>query len=254
MIGLIEAETIKILKRRTYWVMLLVLGALTALLAFVFFLLPRVLPEGEAFPVVEKPIAYLFGAQQVLGQTWFPLILAVMFLAGELATSTWSTALTRNSRRWQHLVARLLTATAATWAAVLVAIAGFGGMAFFLAGGSGFITGGDVWGIVWKSLLTMLTWVALGLAASAWLRSVGPAIGAVIAFSFGEGLLALWSGWRTVSLSINSAALLGNVGDVGGMGGVLGTPPPFGRALVVVIAWLVVAVAGAWSGLQLRDA
>lgn len=253
MTGLIKAELIKLAKRRTYWVLVLVLAALVALLAGVFFLLPRVISEDSGFPVVAKPDAYLLGAQQVLGQTWFPIILATMYLAGELATSAWATTLTRNSRRWQHLLARVITTTTASWVAMIMAVAGFSVIALLLAEGTGSLQPSEWGAIVWKSLLVQLTWVSLGFAASAWLRSVGPAIGATLAFSFGETLLGLWEGWRNISLSIHTSALLGSL-DVGGFGPLLGEPASFSKALTVTLSWAAAALLAAWAGLQLRDA
>ncbi|MGQ0847702.1 MAG: hypothetical protein ACT4OP_01020 [Actinomycetota bacterium] len=253
MIGVMRAEIIKMFKRRTYWVMFIVLLALTALLAGVFFVLPRVLPPGEGPPSITKPGAYLFGAQQVIDQTWFPLILAAMALAGELATSAWATTLTRNSRRWQHLVARLATTTLAAWLATLVAVGGFTLATFLWADGTGSIRVSEWVSIGWKALLIELTWVALGLGFSAWLRSVGPAVGAAIAFTFAEGILVLWGGWRTVSLSLHSSALLGPI-SFGGFGEVLGDTPAFSRALAIVLAWTIGATLVAWAGLQVRDA
>jgi hypothetical protein len=250
--GLVKAELIKTFKRRTFWVLLVVLAVLTGLLAFVFFFVPRLVDQG--FPLISKPDAYTFGAQQVLGQPWFPLILAVMALAGELATSTWATALTRNARRGQHLAARLVTTTSAAWGAMLAAVFGFGVVAFFFASGSGFLSAGEVWDIIWKTAFVMFSWVSLGLAASAWFRSVGPAIGAVLAFSFGESILSLWEGWRQVSLSTHVSALLGDLSQLGDFGSILGDPPSFEKALVVVAAWGVGATLAAWAGLQLRDA
>ena len=251
-VGLFRAELIKLLKRRTFYVLVLVLAVLTALLASIFFLLPRAIEEAD-IPIITKPDAYIFGAQQVLGQTWFPIILSTMFLAGELATSAWATALTRNARRWQHLIARLLTTTGASWLAMLAAIGGFGLVALFLAEGTGSLPAGEWWGIAWKALLVVFTWVALGMAASAWLRAVGPAIGATLAFSFAEGILALWGGWRSISLSIHTSALLGSL-DFGGFGGILGEMPSFGKALIVVLGWCVAAIAAAFAGLHFRDA
>ena len=250
--GLVRAELIKLLKRRTFYVLVLVLAVLTGLLAAIFFLLPRAIEEAD-IPIITKPDAYIFGASQVLGQTWFPIILSTMFLAGELATSAWATALTRNARRWQHLVARLLTTTIASWLAMLAAIGGFSLVALFLAEGTGSLALSEWWGIAWKALLVVFTWVALGMAASAWLRAVGPAIGATLAFSFAEGILALWSGWRNISLSIHTSALLGSV-DFGGFGSILGDAPSFGKALAVVLGWCLVAIAAAFAGLHYRDA
>jgi hypothetical protein len=250
--GLFRAELIKLLKRRTFYVLVVVLAVLTGLLAAIFFLVPRAV-ETAGIPVISKPGAYIFGAQQVLGQTWFPIILSTMFLAGELATSAWATALTRNARRWQHLVARLLTTTIASWVAMLAAIGGFAVIALLFAEGTGSLAPAEWWAIAWKALLVVFTWVALGMAASAWLRAVGPAIGATLAFSFAEGILALWDVWRNISLSVHTSALLGAL-DFGGFGGILGEQPSFGTALAVVLGWCIAAFVAAFAGLHYRDA
>ncbi|CAN5821951.1 hypothetical protein BH18ACT6_BH18ACT6_07220 [soil metagenome] len=251
MIGLIAAEITKTFKRRTFWVLTTVLALLTAFLAGIFFFLPRVVDDG--FPTIAKPEIYIFGAAQVLGQTWFPLILSAMALAGELATSAWATALTRNSRRGQHLVARLITSTISAWLAMIFAIALFSVAAYFFATGSGAPTVEEWLGVAWKALLVQFTWVGLGLAFSAWLRSVGPAIGAAIAFSFIEGLLLLWSGWRPVSLSLATSAILGEL-DAGGFAPIFGELPAFRTALFTALAWAVGAALLAWAGLRFRDA
>lgn len=253
MVGLIRAELIKTFRRRTFWVLTLVLTVLTTFLAGIFYLLPRVVTD-SGLPIITKPGAYLFGASQVLGQTWFPLILATMALAGELATSAWSTALTRNSRRGQHLFARTLTTTGASWLAVLIGVGLFSLATYFLAEGTGSLEPMGWWDIIWKAGLVQFTWVALALAFSAWLRSVGPAIGAALAFSFVESLLLLWSGWRNVSLSLHSQALLGPLVADGGFGQILGEVPSFQRGLVVVLAWAIGAALIAWAGLRYRDA
>jgi hypothetical protein len=122
-----------------------------------------------------------------------------------------------------------------------------------LAEGTGSLDAEGWWAIAWKALLVVFTWVALGMAASAWLRAVGPAIGATLAFSFAEGILAIWSGWRSISLSIHTSALLGAL-DVGGFGGLLGDRPSFGKALIVVLGWCIAAIVAAFAGLHFRDA
>ncbi|MGH9891776.1 MAG: hypothetical protein ACREA0_07310 [bacterium] len=254
MIGLIRAELVKTFKRRTFWVLTIVLTLLTGFLAGIFYLLPRVIDDqGGGFFEVAKPGAYIFGAGQVMGQTWFPLILATMALAGELATSAWSTTLTRNSRRGQHLVARLFTTTLSAWLAVLFAIGVFSIATFFLASGSGELDAAEWWDIAWKALLVQFTWVGVGLAFSSWLRSVGPAIGAALAFSFVEGILILWEDFREVSLSIHTSALLGSL-SVGGFGQFLSDLPTFRRGLIVVLGWSILGVLISWAGLKLRDA
>ncbi len=251
MIGLIAAEITKTFKRRTYWVLTVVLTVVTMLLVGLFLFLPRVVDEG--MPIFSKPEIYTVGAAQVLGQTWFPLILAALALAGELATSAWATALTRNSRRGQHLMARMLTATISAWIAMLAAIALFTVAAFFFATGSGSLTVEEWLGIGWKALLVQFTWVGLGLAFSAFLRSVGPAIGGAIAFMFIEGLLLLWPAWRPVSLSLATSAILGDLAAAD-FGPVIGELPEFRTALITALAWAVGAALLAWAGLRFRDA
>lgn len=255
MIGLLKAELRKLLKRRVYWVMVLILALVVALVAFIFFVLPTLIVDGD-IPEVRKPEAYLLGAQQVIGQTWFPMIMAAMLLAGEVATTAWATALTRNSRRWQHLLARLTVVSGASWVAMVAALLGFSVVVAIFALGEGSLSGSEWWGLIWKTGLSQLTWVALAFAASAWLRSVGPAIGAAIAFSFVDGIASLWRPWRMISLNTHTTALLGPV-DVAnaqmGFGGGLTEPVTFSKALIVVLVWTVVAVAGAAAGLQVRD-
>jgi hypothetical protein len=249
--GLVQAEILKVSKRRVFWVMLIILLVLTAFTALIFLVAPRF---ADDLPLrVEKPQAYLLGAQQVAGQTWFPLILAAMLLGGEVASTAWASALTRESRRARHLLARLGVTTVGSWAAMLVAVGAFSIAVAILADGSGSLDGGEWWGIVWKTGLIQLTWVAIGLAAAAWLRSVGPAIAAGLAFNFIDQLAALWEPYRRISYSINSSALLGPLG-VTGIGDILGETPPTGQALAVVLGWTVVAIAAAWAGLQFRDA
>ncbi len=136
---------------------------------------------------------------------------------------------------------------------MLAAIGGFAVVALFLAEGTGSLDLAEWWGIAWKALLVVFTWVALGMAASAWLRAVGPAIGATLAFSFAEGILALWDGWRNISLSVHTSALLGSL-DFGGFGGILGEQPSFGTALAVVLGWCILSIGAAYAGLHYRDA
>jgi hypothetical protein len=252
LIGLFRAELIKLLKRRTFYVLVLALAITTGLFAALFFALPRAI-EGTGIPVIVKPDAYLFGARQVLGQAWFPLVLSTMFLAGELATSAWATALTRNARRWQHLLARLLTTTGAAWLAAVAAIAGLALLTSFLAEGSGSPTTAEWWAVAWKALVVVFAWVAFGMAASAWLRAVGPAIGATMAFYFAEQFLTLWGPWRKISLLGNSTALLGGF-DLGGLGDILGEVASFRTALTVVLVWCAAAIVAAFAGLHFRDA
>ena len=121
--GLLAAETLKVAKRRVYWIMLAILAVIMGLSAVVILVvLPDAVPEGmPGVPVSTKPEAYVLGASQVLGQTWFPAILAVVLLGGEMSTMVWASALTREPRRWRHLLAKVVVVTAASWLAALAA-------------------------------------------------------------------------------------------------------------------------------------
>lgn len=255
MILLIRAELIKLLRRKTYLLMVLILASLVGMTAFFLVVFPRIAPGlAEGLSPAEKPNAYLLGAQQVVGQTWFPLILAVMMLGIELNGSYWATSLTRESRRLRHLGSRMVVLSGAAWAATLAAIAGFSVVVALGAIGEGSLEAAT-WGrIAAGSLLVQVTWVALGLCLVGLLRSVGPAIGVALALSFGESILALWRPYANVSLTTNSTALLGQV-DMGAFSALIpGSDIPPSRALVVVATWAVVALIVAWWSLVRREA
>lgn len=254
--GLLAAETLKVVKRRVYWIMLAILAAIMGLSAVIFLVvLPDAVPEGmPGLPVSTKPEAYVFGASQVLGQTWFPAILAVVLLGGEMSTTVWASALTRESRRWRHLLAKVVVVTAASWLAALAALALWSVVTAVVADGAGAPGVAEWAGIVVKLLLVQLTWVALGLGATALLRAMGPALGAVLGFSFLEGVLALWEPWREVTLSGASGRLIEQASAVqGGVGVGAIVDMPFGQAVAVVAGWAVVGVGLAVLGLGVRD-
>ena len=69
MTGLIRAEILKLLKRKLYWVMLLIFAGVMGMVAVLLIVLPPLAPEAfEGFPGIERPDAYLFGATQAIGQ------------------------------------------------------------------------------------------------------------------------------------------------------------------------------------------
>lgn len=255
MSGLLRAELLKLVKRRLYWVMVLIFAAVMGLVAVLLLLLPSISPDAiPGMPVIAKPDAYTFGAAQALGQTWFPVVLAVVLLGGETGTSIWPFSLTLESRRWLHLVAKTVVTTVAAWLGALVAIAGWAVVAMLFAEGSGAPAVSEWMSIVWKAGLTEFTWVALGFAATGLLRSIGPAIGVALAFSFGEGILAFWRPWQEISLSLASSRLVGDFGDISaGLGVGLSGPLSFEQALAVVFGWVILGVGLAVFGLQVRD-
>src|SRR3546814_21138743 len=62
--------------------------------------------------------------------------------------------------------------------------------------------------LVWKVGLIELAWTAIGLGAVAMLRSVGPAIGAALAFYFVDQILIMWTPSRNVSLSADRKSVV----------------------------------------------
>lgn len=228
MIGVLKADFLKLRKRWLYWTLIIVLAVLLGLSAAILLIVPEVSPGAiPELPKLNRSDALILGAQQAIGQTWFPLILAVVFLGGELSSSVWASELTRESRRWVHLLSKVLILTVASWMAMVVATSGWALLAAIFTDGAGL--GASAWlAIIWKASLIQLTWVALGLGAISVLRSTGISIGLAIAFSFLEGLGALWEPYRNVSLTTASTALMGTLEtDIsGGLGfGFTGSRP-----------------------------
>jgi hypothetical protein len=253
--SLVHAEYLKISRRKLYPVMVLILGFLVGLLAFILLIFRKIAPElAQEIPVLTKPDAFLVGAQQVVGQTWFPMILAVVLIGADLASTVWATSLTRNPSKPGHIGARLLVITVASWVAMLLGIAGWAVVTAIVADGEGGPTAVDWLDVVWKVGMIQVAWVALAMGAIAMLRSVGPAIGAVIAFSFAESILAIWAPYQNVSLSAATNALFDV--DIGGSfgafnpGGDLSQP----HALVIIAGWTLLGLGLTWWGLQRRDA
>jgi hypothetical protein len=253
--SLVHAEYLKMTRRKLYPTMLAILGFFTVVAAFILLLFAQIAPEiAGDIPSVPKPEAYVFGAQQIAGQTWFPLILAVVMLGGELSTTVWATSLTRDSRRLAHIAARLLIFGIASWIAFLLGMALWSGIAAFAAEGSGTLGIGDWIGLVWKMGLISLAWTALGLGTVGALRSIGPAIGAVLAFSFLESLLALWDPYGNVALTAGTTALF----EVS-LGGIAGSFLPgadlsLAHAIAIILGWTLVGLGLSWWGLHRRDA
>jgi hypothetical protein len=251
--SLLAAEYRKISRRMVYPVMTLVLISFVGLAAFFFI----VVAEFDFIPgmtLTSKPEVYELGAQQSATQTWFPLILAVVLLGGELSTTVWATALTRESRRMRQLLVRFITYSGATLVAFLVAFVLWAVIAVLFASGEGFMSGGDLLGVVWKSAFIAVAWTALGTGAVALLRSVGPAIGVGLAIYFAESFLNFWEPWQNVSITAAGTALFA-VDFTGGFGDLM----PGGRLetwhmLAILAGWTVLGLALTWWGLQRRDA
>jgi len=253
--SLLHAEYLKISRRKLFPVMALILLFLVVISAFVLIAFGQIAPElAEDVPVLEKPDAYVIGAQQVASQTWFPIILAVVMLGGELASTVWATSLTRDSRRLAHILSRLTTFTIASWLAFVLGTGLWAAIAFVAAPGSGAPELIEWLGLLWRLAAVVVAWTSLGLGAVAMLRSVGPAIGAALALAFGEGILGFWGPYENVSLT---AATNGLFGDVlpGGMGAFIqGADLSTAHALAIIVGWSLLGLGLTYWGLQRRDA
>jgi hypothetical protein len=200
MIGLLRADLLKLRKRWLYPMMVLILGFFLALAAVFLLVIPAIDPDAiPGMPVFGRSDALLLGAQQAVGQTWFALILAVVFLGGEVTSPIWATELTVEARRHLHMISKLVLLSVAAWVGVLLAIGGWSLVAVFTTEGAG-LSGSQWFAIVWKSAVTQVTWTALGLGAVAMIRNTGVSIGVALAFSFFEGIGALWEPYRSMEL------------------------------------------------------
>ncbi len=253
--SLLHAEYLKVTRRKLYPGMLLILAILIGVVAFFLMVFGRIAPEiAEGVPVLTKPLAYLVGAQQVATQTWFPLVLSVVVLGGEMGTTVWATSLTRESRKLRQILARLAVFSMASWLAFLIGTGIWSGLAAVAAQGSGSPTAAEWVGVAWRMGLIALAWTSLGLGAISMLRSLGPAIGAALAFSFGESILALWGPYENASLSAATTGLFGTAMD-GFIGAFLpGTDLGVAQAIGIILGWTLFGLLLTWWGVQRRDA
>jgi hypothetical protein len=254
-VSLLHAEYLKLSRRKLYPTMVLVLVILALVTAFFTLLFDQLFPDfSEGLPTVQKPQAYDFGVQQMAAQTWFPMLLAAVVMGGELTGTVWATALTRESSVVRHVLARLRVYVVASWIAYMVAIAVWAGFTALFAEGSGGLSATEWLDHVWKLGLVAATWAALGLGAVSMLRSVGPAIGAVLAFYFLESLISLWDPYENVSAAAASNAIFGVDVPAGFSQFIPGADMTMVHAVLVLAGWTTVGFLLTWWGLRRRDA
>lgn len=252
---LLHAEYLKITRRKLYPTMLLIIVFFVAIAAFFLMVFAEIAPElAGDIPAVEKPGAYTLGAQQVAAQTWFPLILAVVMLGGELSTTAWATSLTRDPRKLIQILARILVYTIGGLLAFILGLALWSVLAYFFAEGSGSLELGEWLGLLWRMGLISLSWTSIGLGAVAVLRSMGPAIGVALAFSFLESFLALWEPYGNVSLTAATSGLFEFVLEGPGAAFLPGGELSLLHAVVIIIGWSGLGLGLTWWGLHYRDA
>lgn len=254
--SLIHAEYLKLTRRRLYPIMFIILILVVAMMAFFLLVFPRIMGEemAEVMPIIKKPEAYLFGAQQVVTQTWFPLILAVVMLGSEFGNTVWATALTRDSRKLHQVAARFLILAVASWIAITLAIAGWALVVVFAAPGTGGLDAVEWLRVFGKVGLVQLTWIAIGLAAIAQLRSVGPAIGAALAFYFIEPIVGLWDWYENISISAATTALFPILPDDAFAAFIPGAGLSLLHAVLILVGWAAAGFVLTWWGLHRRDA
>ncbi|HEX6947082.1 MAG TPA: hypothetical protein VF246_07000 [Acidimicrobiia bacterium] len=254
--SLLRAEVRKLGRRKLYPTMVAVLAIFTLMAAFFLLLFAEIFPSAgdQGMPTITKPDAYEFGITQIASQAWFPMLLAAVAMGSELGGTVWATALTRESSVLRHVGARLLAYIVAAWVAYLVAIGVWSVFTYFFAEG----TGGPeatVWlDHFWKLGVVAAAWSALGLGAVSMLRSVGPAIGAVLGFYFFESLISLWDPYEAISATAASTAIFGIEIPPGFEDFVPGGSMTVAHASLVLAGWTVVGFLLTWWGLRRRDA
>jgi hypothetical protein len=163
--------------------------------------------------------------------------------------------LTRDSRKLNHIGSRLLIFSAASWFAFLVGTALWAFVTLLAADGSGAPEMAEWLGLVWRFALIALAWTSIGLGAVAITRSIGPAMGIALGFSFLDSILAPFLGpYEKVSLTAASNGMF----DVGGDGPfsvfIPGADLSLTQTIVITLGWSLLGFALTWWGLQRRDA
>lgn len=252
---MLRAEARKLGRRKLYPAMVAVLGVFTLLAAFFTLLFEQLFPDMAAgLQTVAKPEAFEFGITQIASQAWFPMLLAAVAMGSELSGTVWATSLTRESSVVRHVSARLTAYIAASWLGFVICVGLWAVFTHFFAEGSGGPEA-TVWlNHFWKLGMVAAAWTALGLGAVAMLRSVGPAIGAVLAFYFFESLVSLWDPYETVSATAASLAIFGLDIPEAFRDFVPGGTMTLLHAVLVLAGWTTAGFLLTWWGLRRRDA
>lgn len=253
--SLLHAEYLKLGRRKLYPAMVGVLAIFTLIAGFFTLLFEQLFPDmAEGLQTVAKPEAFEFGITQVASQAWFPMLLAAVAMGSELGGTVWATSLTRESSVVRHVLARLFAYVCASWLAFITCVALWSIFAHFFAEGSG---GPDaiVWlGHFWKLGVVAAAWTALGLGAVAMTRSVGPAIGVVLAFYFLESLISLWNPYEQISATAASSSIFGVEIPDFLQDFIPGAGMTTAHAAAVLAGWTLIGFLLTWWGLRRKDA
>ncbi len=252
--ALLSAEVIKLTKRKMPWVLGGILVFLTALGAFLQYAAADLFDSAdlEVLAVPDKPEAYLYGFLNAAGNTWVPVILAVVMLGYEFSKGTWGISLTWDASRSRHLMAKLAVLTGGATVLALLGVVVWMGFSAAMAEGAGFVSVAELVLATGELVFVQATWVAVGLAAVALIRSTGLAVGLAVGLTFVEQLLALWPAYQDYSIGGATSGIFDLQLPV-----VVGNPlvlPDPGRSAMILLIWGVVSLGVAWAAVTYRDA
>lgn len=243
--GLLAAEWTKVTKRKLAWILALV-SVLLSGIGTAFTLILADLLEGSEeliLPAPTKPEAYTSALQSAAGNTWVPIILVTVIVAGEYAKGTWPVSLTWNANRMQHVVAKFVVLTAVSFVIIAATAAVTLLITLGLADGTGFLSGSEIVVALGKVLLVQVAWVGLSFLGAALFRSAALAVGLTLGFSFAEQIFGLLPLYRRISLSNAVTGLFGEF-DFTGILPIYVPEPPVAATVLAVWALASVAVAG----------
>ena len=253
MTGLIRAEWAKVTRRKLAWILALVSVALSGIGTAFTLILADILEGTDelVLPPPTKPEAYVSALQSAAGNTWVPIILVTIIVAGEYAKGTWPVSLTWDSRRTRHLGAKFMVLTAVSAAIILITAVVTLAITVVLAEGSGFLTFGEISVIIGKVLLVQVAWVGIALLGSVLFRSAALAVGLTLGFSFAEQILGLLPIYRRISLSNAVTGIFGQF-DLTGIVPIYVPDPPVAAA--VLAGWTALSLTVAVLIAVRRDA
>ena len=256
--SLLHAEYLKVSRRKLFPIMIVLLASLMGFIALLFYVLLPAIPDalGDGSPIPQRPVAFIFGAQQVAGQAWwFAVILATAILGAEVSSTVWATGLTRDSRKGAHVTSRFVVFTVASWLAFLVATALWAIITFIAAEGSGSPELAEWFGLVWKFLLIAAAWTAIGLGAVAITRSIAISMGIALGLSFVDSIVAPFvQAYEQVSLTAATNGIFAINTDGPFSAFIPGGEMSIFHAVGVMLGWSLAGLALTWWGLQRRDA
>ncbi|HEY5578411.1 MAG TPA: hypothetical protein VIL12_01840 [Acidimicrobiia bacterium] len=252
--GLLRAEGIKVTGRKLVWVLAGIVVVLSAIGAFFQFAAADLIdvPDLQLLEVPRKPEAFLYGFSNAAGSSWLPVILGAVLLGTEFGKGTWAISLTWESRRWRHLLAKLVALSTAATALALVGVVIWAVFAAGLAEGDGAPSLFELIGAATKLAYIEVVWVAFGLAAAALVRSTGLAVGLALGFTFVEQLLFILPSYQRLSISGATTGIFGLE-----LPAIVGQPlavPGVGASVLILAGWGVVSGFAAWAALTYRDA